>query len=396
MKGNKIKRFILIFMALATFPFAGWAESRSISAGDTLLIGDIGLNVGNYIISTSDGGFLVAGYLRNSANDGFQGALLKVNAKLETTWLRRYRSRNDSRAWSVCETAGGEFMVVGYSNDFGEGRKQDVWLFRTSKEGELIWEKNLGGSENDLAWDIKLLQDGNFVIAAQTESKGAGNIDAWVIKVNGNGEVIWDNTFGTAGRERIFSITEGITGEIYTTGIHTPGPAEGPIDAYTLAINPGDGRLIWEDYLDKGENDTGHGVVFDKRGGVWVAGYTSSTGGGQQDGFLARYLEGKVTDFFTYGGKRMNRIMNVVHGQEEELWLVGYSNSYNDGSHFDMWITASDYSGREMVQPMTINGKGNDRAVHLVFDKNRILVTGTYAQDGQGNNSSMIVIDCEF
>lgn len=363
--------------------------------GSILTLGKDGLDCGNYIIPVSDGGYMVAGYVSTDEEQSYKGLLVRLDTKADTLWSKQYGGDGDNRIWSVAETPNGDFMLTGFSNNFSESNDQNVWLFRVDKNGKLLWEKDFGGSEDDLAWDIKRTRDNNYVISAQTASKGLGNFDAWILKVNNNGELLWDKTYGTEGRERIFSITEGKEGIIYATGIHTPGPAEGPIDVYTLAVNSEDGTLIWEDIMDKGGDDTGHGVIFDKRGGVWVTGYTTSVGEGEQDGFLARYVDGSLSNFFTYGGARKDRIMNVVHGEKDELWLVGYSNSYNkEGDNFDIWVSKTNISGEQLAN-FNFEGNGNDRGVHLMADSKNIIVTGTYVTTAMENDSDFIVLKLE-
>ncbi len=354
--------------------------AQDYQSSELTLLGDEGLDVGNYVIPVSTGGYLSVGYFAGKEPNSYTGAAVRLDAARDTIWTRSYRAEGDNRAWSVAECPNGDFIIAGFTNSFKDTNDDDVWVFRIDSEGNLLWEKNFGGIQSDLAWDIQLLQDGNYVVAAQTGSKGAGNLDAWLLKIDGQGNVLWDSTYGSQGRERIFSITQGVNGSVYATGIFKKEEREDPIDVYTICVNPVNGELIWEDYFDKGLDDTGHGVIFDKRGGVWVAGYTTSVGKGSQDGFLLRYLNGEVQEFYTYGGGGMDRFMTVVHGTENDLWLIGYSESY--GSDFDVWITRTNADGDEL-STKTLPAAGLDRGVHMLVDSSGLLVVGTYNDESQ-------------
>jgi hypothetical protein len=347
------------------------------SQPDTLIIDNPGQDVANYIIPVSSGGYLVAGYLAGQEPNHFQGALIRLDTNNDTIWIKKYGEKGDNRAWSVCETSDGEFMVTGFSNRFSNFLTDDVWVFRTDKNGKLLWEKKFGGEGDDLSWDIKNTYDGNFVIAAQTNSKGNGNFDAWILKLNGKGDIIWDEVYGTKGRERVFSIDQGTKGEIYATGIHTPGPARQAIDVYTICVSSKNGALIWEDILDKGGDDTGHGLTSDQKGGVWVSGYTTSTGSGGQDGFLVRYLDGKISSFNTFGKYGNDRVMNVVQTNDDNLWLIGYSDSDNRKDDYNIWLTKTNRSGEELIS-LSIGNQAFDRAVHLLAEDRSIIVVGSY------------------
>lgn len=365
----------LITYALLSFAVA--QESQLI--GDTIQLGNRGLDVGNYIIPVSTGGFLTVGYFAASEQNTYQGAVIKLDENGEVDWIKNYRGSRDDRPWSVAETPNGDFMITGFTNSFKDGSDSDVWLFRISAQGDLLWEKSFGGTGEDLAWDIKATNDGNYVIAAQTGSKGAGNFDAWVIKVDGQGNVLWDKTYGGPGRERIFSISQGTNSELYATGIYKKETRQDPIDVYTVCIDNSTGELVWEDYLDWGDDDTGHGLIYDSRGGVLVAGYTTSMGNGQQDGFLVKYdAQGNIENTFTYGGSKSDRIMNVVHGQNNELYLVGYSESY--GNSFDMWVAQTNYNG-DLLNNWTLPGNGSNRAVHMIAATDKLIIVGMHVSE---------------
>lgn len=59
------------------------------------------------------------------------------------------------------------------------------------------WEKTFGGKGSDAVFSIVSLADGGAMMAGYTESKGQGSYDAWVIRINGKGNLVWDKTFGS-------------------------------------------------------------------------------------------------------------------------------------------------------------------------------------------------------
>ena len=62
----------------------------------------------------------------------------------------------------------------------------------------MMWGDGIyyGGISIDEAYTIKELIDGNYIIAGTTRSMGNGGYGAWVIKIDQNGTVIWDQTYG--------------------------------------------------------------------------------------------------------------------------------------------------------------------------------------------------------
>ena len=84
--------------------------------------------------------------------------------------------------------------------------------------GDLVWERTFGGAENDGAWSVAALADGGLAVAGYTESKGAGERDAWVLRLDGAGNVVWERTFGGAEDDRAFSVVALSNGDLAVAG----------------------------------------------------------------------------------------------------------------------------------------------------------------------------------
>lgn len=83
------------------------------------------------------------------------------------------------------------------------GGNGDAWIVKLDYSGNIIWEKNLGGSNLDLGYDLKLNSEGYIYLAGATRSNnyhaslpGYGLMDYWLIKMNQNGDTIYTQKFG--------------------------------------------------------------------------------------------------------------------------------------------------------------------------------------------------------
>ncbi len=106
---------------------------------------------------------------------------------------------------------GGSIQVGTTSEDYGQG-KGDILLTKNSANGNEEWFKSFGGKGYDIASSVELTEDGGYLIVGSTSSYGNGNYDAWVIKVNSNGEEEWNKTFGGQGNEYGYQIQEDSSG----------------------------------------------------------------------------------------------------------------------------------------------------------------------------------------
>ena len=120
------------------------------------------------------------------------------------------------------------YVLVGYTESQGAG-KSDMWVFKMDLQGGVIWEKTFGGSQDDIAYGVTEAPDGGFIIVGSTNSEGAGQSDVWVIKINKNGIKLWDKTFGGSKEDGAYAVVPAKDGSGYIItgyfgGKELPGP----------------------------------------------------------------------------------------------------------------------------------------------------------------------------
>ncbi|MGJ8665533.1 MAG: hypothetical protein ACSHW7_04145 [Patiriisocius sp.] len=197
------------------------------------------------IIETSTGNYFVTGFLDVTAsnqqgNDGngsnrgalhgvgeFWGILLDNTGT--TLWRRYFGGSNNDRSYDALETADGGILMVGSSesNDFditdGKG-SYDFWAVRLTPTGDIVWAKSFGGSEIDNGYALTMTTDGNYMMVGDTRSSDfdvtnpKGNADAWVIKFDDNGNIIWQKTYGGPEFDSARSVTKGQNGTYIISG----------------------------------------------------------------------------------------------------------------------------------------------------------------------------------
>ncbi|MBA7535894.1 hypothetical protein ES705_28153 [subsurface metagenome] len=104
------------------------------------------------------------------------------------TWDKTFGGIEVDMANSIIQTEDGGYAVAGYTWSKGAGR-EDAWLIKLDENGDVVWDKTFGGSNEDVARCIIQAEDGGYVLAGYTESKGAGRYDVWVIKLDEEGNL---------------------------------------------------------------------------------------------------------------------------------------------------------------------------------------------------------------
>ncbi|MFN7421092.1 MAG: T9SS C-terminal target domain-containing protein, partial [Flavobacterium sp.] len=128
-------------------------------------------------------------------------------------------------------------LVVGYSNSPISGDKTenliggayDFWVVRLDENGSIIWQNTLGGNGNDTPVSACLTADGGFLIVGYSDSDSSGDKtensrgfqDFWVVKLDANGAVLWDKTIGGTGNDIASKIIPLSDGNFLITGYST-------------------------------------------------------------------------------------------------------------------------------------------------------------------------------
>ncbi|MBD3180990.1 hypothetical protein GF312_01790, partial [Candidatus Poribacteria bacterium] len=113
----------------------------------------------------------------------------------EVAWSITYVGNSWDEASSVYQTSDNGYVVAGHTQSFGVG-DLDLWVLKLDSIGDVMWQKTYGGINRDSATSIQQTRDGGYVVAGHTDSFGEGFLDIWVLKLNSNGNLIWQKTYG--------------------------------------------------------------------------------------------------------------------------------------------------------------------------------------------------------
>ncbi|MGB5845524.1 MAG: PQQ-binding-like beta-propeller repeat protein [Anaerolineales bacterium] len=114
-------------------------------------------------------------------------------------WDKTYhKTSKDDMGEDVLAADDGGFYIVGTAglDMSGAGLSGDIYLIRTDANGEVLWEKTYGGDKSEEGLSVTRTSDGNLLLAGMTKSSGAGGADAYLVKVDLDGNEIWAKTFG--------------------------------------------------------------------------------------------------------------------------------------------------------------------------------------------------------
>ncbi|QMU64392.1 MAG: hypothetical protein GKR88_08890 [Flavobacteriaceae bacterium] len=266
-----------------------------------------GADQGISLVETLDNHLLISGVLDVTASGGLGNSgrnasrhaggdywSIKVSPTGDMVWSRFYGGSFTDTPMGVVETPANGFLVVGSSdsNDVDITNNKgtyDFWVVKSDANGDMVWEKSFGGSEIDEARGIIPSGDGNYILVGDTRSNeqdvtlNNGAADLWVIKISGEGNILWNRSYGGTGFDVPRSVNSTNDNGFIITGSSRSSDGDvsknqGQNDAWIVKIDH-TGQLIWEATVGGSEIDFAYDAVQLQNGTVIAVGETSSTNG---------------------------------------------------------------------------------------------------------------------
>jgi uncharacterized delta-60 repeat protein len=295
------------------------------------------------------------------------------------TWAKTYGGVNDDIAHSIQQTSDGGFIVAGETSSSGAGFV-DFWISKLNANGEVVWQKTYGGINDDIAYSIQQTSDG-FIVAGMSSSFGNLFGDIWVLKLNANGDVDWQKTYGGSGSNSarcIQQISDGfiVAGETSSSGA-------GNADFWILKLNSS-GNPVWQKTYGGSGVDKIHSIQHTSDGFI-VAGETDSFGAGNADFWVLKLdSSGNVLWQKTYGESGYD-IANFIQQTSDGGFIVAGETSSFGAGNADFWVLKLDSSGNVLWQK-TYGGVNNDitPSIQETLDGG-FIVAGETSSFGAGN-----------
>jgi len=232
---------------------------------------------------TSDSGYVVAGFTKSYGAGGADSFLLKFASNDSLTWAKTAGGAGDDKAYSVAQTSDDGYIVTGL---FGySGTDNDILLLKYASDGSLTWAKGTGGLSAETGYAVQQITGGGYLVAGFTESYGAGNSDAFLVKYASDGTLTWARTAGQTGHEVAQAVVETSAGEYILTG--ETNSFDGSLSDAFLFNYSSDGMLYWAAKIGGSESDKGLALL-EALDGYVLAGETASYGEGGRDVLLAK------------------------------------------------------------------------------------------------------------
>ncbi|MDF9796528.1 hypothetical protein OKW21_001791 [Catalinimonas alkaloidigena] len=260
-----------------------------------------GLDVDYYqianIVTTSEGDFLIGGDSDSSIR------LNKLDSDGSLIWTKIFLGNGDSNLGNIIVTSDGCFLLGGYSNSNASGDKSedskggyDYWLIKIDAEGNVLWDKTIGGSGDDELHSILPTPDGGYLLGGYSESDASsdksedskGGTDFWLVKTDASGNVLWDKTIGGNAADQLYDMLP-FNGDSYllggTSDSDTSGDksedSKGEMDFWAVIVDS-NGNPTWDKTIGSQGTDLFQSMTQSQDGSFVLAGTSIGNASGDK------------------------------------------------------------------------------------------------------------------
>ncbi|MEJ7912457.1 MAG: hypothetical protein WKF70_04835, partial [Chitinophagaceae bacterium] len=349
------------YSAICVFLFCLFSAAATAFAQPSIqwqkCLGGTNEDYANSIRSTKDGGSIVVGGASSnngdvtSSNGSSDFWVVKLNAAGSIQWQKALGGTGSEMANSVEQTSDDGYIIAGYtfSNNLtvsGNSGFQDFWLVKLDVNGNLQWQKSLGGSSMDYAYSVIQTADGGYLAGGNTSStNGAvtgnhGGDDGWIVKLDAGGAIMWQKCYGGSGLDEIRSVYQSVEGGYIMTGYTTSVDGDvsgnhGASDLWVIKIGA-QGNIEWQKAFGGNSFDAGYKILPTSDGGYMISGNTRSNDGdasgnhGDLDAWLVKIdATGMLQWQKCYGGSGADWAISFFQTPDNNYIVGAQTLSYN-------------------------------------------------------------------
>lgn len=375
----------------------------------------------NAAIKTEDEGFLLCG--GNSSNKSWETSeesfgnsdywIVRIDSLGNKIWDKKYGGNELDRCFKVMQNTEG-YLLIGESWSGANGNKtttnqgmSDVWIIQIRPDGSKVWEKSYGGSGRDEPYNAILTKNNEYYVVCHSNSPisgdktvpNKGDLDIWVLKLDMNGNKIWDTSFGGNASDDFptaFSTTQDgnfivACGSLSGVSGDKSFPQQGIKDYWVVKFSP-DGQKIWDKSFGGSEIEAPYDIQELSDESFIIAGNSASLPGGdktalnygQADFWIVKIDKNgnKLWDK-SFGGSGFDFATCIDQNKTGYFLVAGSTISLPSGNKedslkglFDFWILYLDEQGNKIWEK-DIGGNKRDVPFEMVkFKDGSYLVCG--------------------
>lgn len=401
------------------------------------------------IIKTEDNGFLIGG----TSGSGISGNktvinqgevdywIIKLRANGSIEWQKNFGGSSSDNLRMICKSKDGGYFIGGVSDSPISGDKTvnsygnyDYWVIKINKDGFIQWQKSLGGSDLDNLESICETTDGGCILGGHSFSNisgvktenSKGEYDYWIVKLNSNGNIQWQKTFGGSKTDKLNSIKQTADRGYIVAGISYSGISGNKTDAcrdtviqtfgrggdYWILKLDSIGNIKWQKTIGGNNTESECSITQMSDGGYVIGGSSASNISSQKtinsfggfDYWLLKLDSNGIIQWQkVFGGNGGDVFTTLDKSQSDNVLIGGYSNSNKSGNKSeniislggstDFWMLMINPLGSILWQK-NIGGDKDDYLIdNIIVSDEECLIFGSSDSNISGDKTENNFID---
>ncbi len=338
---NSLKTIILIFLSSQLFGQISFYKTYS---GN-------GYDKGEGIVQLEDSSYMITGS-SSSWSENSDAFLLHLDSMGNYLWSRNYGGQESDGGRRILYNADLGFYVAGYSNSYNSTGDFDAYLLKTDLNGNDLWYKTYGNSDSwERINDAVMTLDSGIIMVGETVDISNDNSDLYIVRTTKDGDTLWTKTIGGTGKDIANSIIR--FNNNYLIGGQYYIPDSNMVKGFVLELNDQGDVLRFDTISDR----TGNYVVTDLSLGVdkyYVIGYRENTSS-FNDYYGVYNLDGTLISHYTIVNQGYSTIPNeIAFISSSDRAAIGYQ-SINPGTNLDAFDLAIAYYTTQDLYYITQN-----------------------------------------
>jgi len=376
------------------------------------------------LCKTKDGGFIAGGLsYSNASGEKSQNSrgsddywIVKVSSTGKIQWEKTIGGDGEDNFKSIIQTLDGGYALIGESSSNISGEKTDYcrgnldyWLVKLDSSGNIQWDKTYGGSDVEFIDNIVQGKDGSYILAGSSLSNASGeksensrgNFDMWVLKVDKDGNKLWDKTIGGNDYDLCSPVKLTKDGGIILGGF-SGSNASGEksennrgvqSDIWVVKLDK-NGKIQWDKTIGGSDDDYCHSLIQTRDGGYLIGGNSNSGISAEKTAKSWGGYDYWLIKLDRYGNKLWDKTIGGLN-DEHDVWsldstldgtgfilggksaspISGNKTEYSKGG-FDYWVVKVNKQGN-VVWNKTYGGSEDENLYSIVeTEKNKFLLGG--------------------
>jgi hypothetical protein len=349
--------------------------------------GEIGTNDNSTII-TSDSNIVICG------NCGGFICIIKVSKEGNLIWRKDLNEGSGTTAEAIVESYDGSFYICGSTNRGSQYGTYSVLLVKTNSSGQSLWSNTYGGHGDDYGSQILVSMDNNIVICGFTYSFNAGGMsDIYLVKVDSKGDTLWTKSYHDDDQEIPFHFMQTRNGEYLVTGTNEDNSQDSEL--YLLKTDVS-GNKIWDKKIGPPTWKWGYCTLELNNGDLLTCGHHTVGEGYSQVLMVKTDAQGNVFWESEIGESNLSFKANAMKQNSDGTFTITGSSYDVSTMTDDILLLKTDQSGNQ-IWLKKFGGKATDWGINIIKDDNDVnIITGTTFSNGddpQEGNIFMIRVD---